>query len=441
MKITSLVISAVIMIITSIIFAGILLDSKNIKISKKNIITIFVAIIIYSLIIINLSGTYKTLLLCILYVLLFSYLFRKPKYEMILLVFLYTIITIVPDTLFLLLLMYGLKLDPEVCYAQYTNSLTPTLFVCIVLILITFIFQKPLKKLLNLKIDNSKIILIYTFLTLGSIVIIFYKATSMSLINDNLIQGFIIMIIFVVILYSLIRQKMENNKIVEKYDKLLEFIKQYEVEVEEQRIIRHESKNQLITLKSKILSKENTDRIVEYIDELLKDHYTYKNEKYGKFQYLPANGLKGLFYYKSMEAEEKGLKLSINVSAKIENSFLNDLNADEFKQLGRLVGVYLDNAIEASLASEERKLGIEIYKIGEDIIIIISNTYSGNIDSESIGNVKYTTKGKNHGYGLMLASKILNENSMFESKRSITNNFYEQKLTIKNTKTVTELDK
>lgn len=428
------------MIITSIIFAGILLDSKNIKISKKNIITIFVAIIIYSLIIIYLSGTYKTLLLCILYVLLFSYLFRKPKYEMILLVFLYTIITIVPDTLFLLLLMYGLKLEPEVCL-EYSNSLLSTFFVCIMLDLITFIFRNPLKKLLNLKIDNSKIILIYTMLTLGSVVIIFYRVSNNIILNNNFIINIVMMIIFVVILYSLIRQKMENNKIVEKYDKLLEFIKQYEVEVEEQRIIRHESKNQLITLKSKILSKENTDRIVEYIDELLKDHYTYKNEKYGKFQYLPANGLKGLFYYKSMEAEEKGLKLSINVSAKIKNSFLNDLNADEFKQLGRLVGVYLDNAIEASLASEERKLGIEIYKIGEDIIIIISNTYSGNIDSESIGNVKYTTKGKNHGYGLMLASKILNENSMFESKRSITNNFYEQKLTIKNTKTVTELDK
>lgn len=233
---------------------------------------------------------------------------------------------------------------------------------------------------------------------------------------------------------------MENSKIVEKYDKLLEFIKQYEIEVEEQRIIRHESKNQLITIKSKIINKEKTDKIVEYIDDLLKDHYTYKNEKYSKYQYLPANGLKGLFYYKSMEAEEKGIKLSINVSAQIENSFLENLNTDEFKQLGRLVGVYLDNAIEASAASKEKKLGIEIYKISEDIIIIITNTYNGNIDKESIGNVKYTTKGKNHGYGLMLASKILNENSMFEAKRNITEKIYEQKLTIKNKNTKKKLE-
>lgn len=428
------------MIITSIIFAGILLDSKDINVNKKNIITIFVAIIIYSLIIINLSGTYKTLLIFILHIVLYKLLFKIDVQSSIFLTFLYIIITIIPDTLFLLILMYGLKLDPEVCL-HYSNSLTSTFFVCIMLILIAFIFQKPLKELFNLKIDNSKIILIYTILTLGSVVIIFYRVSNNIILNDSFIINIVMMIIFVVILYSLIRQKLENNKIVEKYDKLLEFIKQYEVEVEEQRIIRHESKNQLITIKSKIENKEEDDKIVEYIDELLKDHYTYKNEKYGKFQYLPANGLKGLFYYKSMEAEEKGLELSINVSAKIKNSFLNNLNTDEFKQLGRLVGVYLDNAIEASLASEERKLGIEIYKIGKDIIIIISNTYSGNIDSESIGTVKYTTKGKNHGYGLMLASKILNENSMFESKRSITNNFYEQKLTIKNTKTVTELDK
>ena len=146
---------------------------------------------------------------------------------------------------------------------------------------------------------------------------------------------------------------------------------------------------------------------------------------------MPANGIKGFFYYKANEAENNGINLSINVSPKVENTFIGDLDTNDFKQLGILLGVYLDNAIEASKNSKDKKMAIEIYKTGEDIEIIISNTYEGKIDTESIGKTKYTTKGKNHGYGLMLVSKILEESKRFEAQRIVTDVVYSQKLKIK----------
>ena len=175
---------------------------------------------------------------------------------------------------------------------------------------------------------------------------------------------------------------------------------------------------------------ENEKEIIRYVDSLLKDYKTYKEDKYGKFQYLPSNGIKGLFYYKAMEAEEKGIKLSINIGEKVEKSILSKLETEDFKQLGRLIGVYLDNAIEASSISKEKSLGIEIYLHNENVIMIISNTYEGEIDTESVGKVRYSTKGNGRGYGLMLVNKILSSSTRFNAERIITEKLYIQKLII-----------
>jgi len=425
------IVSAIIMLLTSIIFSMIIIEKKDINITRNKIIILIIGLIIYSLIAENITGTFKTLLVFAFHVVQFRYLFKISYSDSVFLSFLFIVLIIIPDTLFLLILMYILKIDPEICYSQFTGTLISTIFVCLMFIGIVYIFRKLLRKLIKIKIDNSKIILIYTILTLGCVVAIFYKSTAQVSINKNLIEGIIVMVVFVIILYSLIKQKMENDKIVEKYDKLLEFIKKYERIIEEQRETRHESKNQLITVKSKVLNKEDGKEIIKYVDSLLKDHKSYKEDKYSKFQYLPANGIKGLFYYKSMEAEEKGIKLSINIAKRVEKSVLNELSTEDFKQLGRLIGVYIDNAIEASSITEEKKLGIEIYKHNEDVIIIISNTYNGEIDKESVGKIKYTTKGNGRGYGLMLVNKILNSSSRFTAQRQITNNLYIQKLIIK----------
>ena len=131
-----------------------------------------------------------------------------------------------------------------------------------------------------------------------------------------------------------------------------------------------------------------------------------------------------------MEAEKKGIKVSVNISKSIENSFLGNLETINFKQLTRIIGVYLDNAIEASYTSDDKKLGIEVYLIRSNIDIIISNTFNNNIDTNKIGKTKFSTKGRNNGHGLLLAKSILNNSKIFEGKSEIKNNIFIQKLTI-----------
>ena len=431
MENVSIISSAVIMIISSIIFSLIILEKKEFKVTKEKILTIIIGIIIYSLIAMKLEKTVKTLWLCCLYIVLFRRLLKISYSDSLYLSFLYIILTIIPDIIFIMFVILGLGKSSEVFYSNYAGTIIATISVNVMLIMITYICRKWLRKLIKLKMNNNKVIIVYTVLTLLCVLTIFYSAFEDIVIDESLLLSAVVMIVFVVILYSLIKQKIENNNIIERYDKLLEFIKIYEVEIDEQKMIRHESKNQLSTIKSKIVNKEKEEKIIKYIDSILNEHKSYNEEKYGKFQYLPANGLKGLFYYKAMEAEERGIKLSINISSKIEKSLLGNLPTEEFKELCRLIGVYLDNAIEASEISEEKKMGLEIYKHEENIVIIIMNTYSGMIDTEQVGNVKYSTKGKNRGYGLMLVNKILKNYDCFEAIKNITDELYIQKLIIK----------
>lgn len=422
------------MIVTSITFAKILLDKQKIKLNLKNIVIIVASIVLYGIVISNLYGILKTLVICLIYIIDFRKLFSINYLKSILISFEYIVLSIIPDLFILFFSIYILKIDSNVFYNSFAQSIISTLLVNILLILLTIVLKKPLRKISDVKITNSKEIIMYFLLSLFSILVVFYTEYS-NVKGANikeLILGFIVIISFILILFSMIKQKIENNKLTIRYLKLLEFIKNYEKELDNQKSLRHESKNQLITARDKIVDKEKEKKVIEYLNSIISDYVKGKNEKYTSFQYLPANGIKGLFYYKASEAEDNDIKLSVNVSPKIENSFLDDLGVNDFKQFGILLGVYLDNAIDASKESKEKQMSIEVYKINEDIEIIISNTYTGVINLDSIGKTKYTTKGKNHGYGLMLVNRILEDNKRFEAQRTVTDIVYSQKLKIKN---------
>ena len=264
--------------------------------------------------------------------------------------------------------------------------------------------------------------------------IFFYNLIKTFEFNNNIITYLVIIVMLICILLYLFKQKIENEKISKKYDELLDVMKSYESDIEEQRTLRHETKNEFATIKCKLQDKEDNKTIIEYIDSVIGEKEKAGSTKYSKFKYLPSNGLKGFFYYKFIEAEKKGISVSVNISKQIENSFLKDIETKDFKDLARIIGVYLDNAIEASSTSEDKKLGIEMYLIKEKIEIIITNTFNNEINLDKIGKESFSTKGKHRGHGLLLVNKILSENNKFEAKNEIRGNIYIQSLKIKDNK-------
>ena len=96
-----------------------------------------------------------------------------------------------------------------------------------------------------------------------------------------------------------------------------------------------------------------------------------------------------------------------------------------------ILGIYIDNAIQAAEESRRKSLSIEIYVMNDMLNFVISNTYKGSINLEKLGKKGYSTKGKNHGMGLYLAKKIIKQNDKFSYKPLIINKLFVQKLIYK----------
>ena len=414
---------------------GMLLFDKNDKLKPVYKIIFFLVIcIIHTFIFLHFDGTTKTILLCIIYGVILNNFFDIDIIKAVFASIIYMILLIIPELITLGVVTKIFNMSKEYCYDTFAGSIIGNCCISVLTIILTSIIKRPLKKIINYDFSTNKKIVLVSLLVLISLAIFFYSLINTFEFSNNVIGYLIVIITLILILFYLFKQKIENEAISKKYDDLLNVMKTYESDIEEQRAKIHETRNELMTIKCKINDKAKEIEIIEYIDSILGDKTSSNMSKYSKFKYLPSNGIKGFFYYKFMEAEKRNIKVSVNISKKIENSFIGSLDTKNFKDLVRIIGVYLDNAIEASSESDDKKLGIEIYLIQDDIEIIISNTFNNDINMDKIGKEKFTTKGKNHGHGLLLVKHILHNNSIFKVKNEIINNLYVQTLKIKNSK-------
>lgn len=421
------------MIITVYYFGQIILNNEfKIKKLLKTCLIFLIAIILHTIIYLYTDGIIKTLLLCILYSLFLSLIFKTSYWKSSLMSIIYTLIMIIPDLVVTLTLT--IIFGKQKFYLIFAGSIFSNFCVCVLMIIFTYLLKKPLKVLMNYKLSENKKKVIISVLATIFTAIFFYKFATGYKMNQDVLIYLVSMFAFIIILFTLFRQRIDNENVSKKYDELLDVMKNYESDIEDQRTLRHETKNEFATIKCKLQDKEDNKTIIEYIDSVIGDKGKASSTNYSKFKYLPSNGLKGFFYYKCTEAEKKGISVSVNISKQIENSFLKDIETKDFKDLARIIGVYLDNAIEASSTSEGKKLGIEMYLIKEKIEIIITNTFNNEINLDKIGKESFSTKGKHRGHGLLLVKKILSENNRFEAKKEIRGNIYIQSLKISENK-------
>lgn len=430
LQIISNYIGVLILGIGEILFAKIVLNQKVQTNKIQTVLILLIATTVFTLGTTYLNGILKSLLLFGIHIFEFKMLFKITYFKSLFLTVIYAIIIVVAEISEIVIARNVIGMTR--LFNELAGSILSHLIICIILIIITLFLKKTLRKIVNTEVSNNIKIIILSILTFICIIMFFYIFAREFKIDENAIQYLIVMIVLVAILFSLIKQTIENNRLTQEYDHLLEFMKTYEVEIEKQRILRHETKNEILSIRAKICDKAKNKEILDFIDEILNERIVVKQEAYAKFQHLPANGIKGLCYFKVQEAENKGVKVSLNISPKIKKSTIYDLNNKQRRDFGKILGVFLDNAIEASSESSEKKLGIEAYMTTEkEFKLIISNTFNNEIEKEKIGTERFSTKGKDRGHGLLLVKHIVGMNKIFETKNEITGNIYIQTVIIK----------
>ena len=179
---------------------GIIVINESLKVSKHKLITILLLIcIIHTILYLNLQGTIKTLIMCTVNVILYSWIFKISYKKSALLTVLYMIILILPDLLELFFITKILKLSMEACYNNYAGSILSNFIVSILLIIITYLLKKYLRKLIKTEIDKNNQIILFSILTFICTLMFFY-----NIINDFRFGKNIIVYVFAIIILLIV---------------------------------------------------------------------------------------------------------------------------------------------------------------------------------------------------------------------------------------------
>ena len=109
---------------------------------------------------------------------------------------------------------------------------------------------------------------------------------------------------------------------------------------------------------------------------------------------------------------------------------LENLAINEF-ELSRILGIFLDNAIEAASSSKERKINFLISELKTKTTIELSNSYSAeNLEISEIFEKGVSSKGKDRGLGLFKVKQILSKYPYISLQTISNNNQFLQKLVI-----------
>lgn len=352
--------------------------------------------------------------------------FKLENIKTILTTIVYYLLMFIGEIVFLIVVTNLLNISGNSTYLQFGGTILGNCCITLTMLLIGYIFRNFLIQFVNIKVKKSFLIYLGCSCFCILILLVAVAIDSKLSIKTFVILGIAAMSLLTV--FFSLKQTYQNHELTLKYDKLLEFIKKYEVEIDNQRILRHETKNQFVIIKSKIIDKDKESNIIEYINEIIEENNNkINNSEYAKLGYLPSNGIKGLFYFKVSEAIEKNITVDISISKNIKNSFIANLTPQTFNQVGKILGIFLDNAIEGATECHNKNIGLEVYCTDNEIVFVISNSYINNKSSR----IMKSTKGPNRGHGLLLAKQIISLNNKLENETTITETLYIQKLKIK----------
>ncbi len=135
--------------------------------------------------------------------------------------------------------------------------------------------------------------------------------------------------------------------------------------------------------------------------------------------------LYGLLLSKLSFAELKDIQFVINI--------IDEYNIEKIKiyDLCKILGILLDNALEAAYESSKKYVELSISKDSKNAIVIeIINSYSGELNKDKIFENGYTTKSGHSGFGLWEVKKIIDRNKNCSLETSVNDMLFTQKLEI-----------
>lgn len=418
------ILSAALTVYLQLVLYAKMSDRKPIKINFKAVlIFIFCGILVYLNTILNTSLSrivvnYLIILLSALYI------YKDSMNK----TFVYTTFTYIILTIYEILLALVV-----VNVLKITNMdkdiIFKTLFSLFIMLIGYYTVSiKIIKEAVSKFILNKDLSLgIYSFfiVVLILLILIDYKSfritTSEMYISNLVILGCTIAnVVFAMYNY------LKANREVKKAEVLLDFIKKYERLIENDRMLRHEMLNNLLTLNS--YDNKNSEEYNNILKELI-ETYNKSGMKIKNLHKLPS-GVRGLIYCKLSGLEEKGFHINIRIPKNIPSAG-KILDNKNYALLCKLMGIVIDNAVEAAEKSKDKSIDLEVIKERKGIFVYMSNSCDNKVDMKRLDEKYYSTKGKKRGLGLYIAKNIVKNNEHIFMHQEMIDKIFTTRITIK----------
>lgn len=373
----------------------------------------------------------RVLVIILIYVAIVGFQFQGEKINKILITPIMTeFILIISEFILTIILLF--VFDSDKLFDMLNSAIIPNFIVAgLSFIVVQFSFIYKIQGYLVRKTENlgKKILILFSFIVVITINVMLSTA-YFSIPKENMvIINTLIMIVYAVIVVKIIDTKDQYIDINNKYNATTTSLMEYENILDKYRILNHENKNTLLTIRSMIVKKEKN--IPEYIDAII-DSKIQDNEKLMfETNIIPAGGLRAIIYAKMSTMQEKNIDVKLKVDRKVRTVDLIELGERNVLDICKIVGVFLDNAIEAVENIENNHVSIELYAVDNILYIDVGNTYQGILEIEKFASVGYTTKENGHGYGLSLVKEIVSNNSKLSNEKMVSKDYFKQTLQVK----------
>ena len=180
------------------------------------------------------------------------------------------------------------------------------------------------------------------------------------------------------------------------------------------RSFKHDYVNILLSL-SGYIDDGDMDKLKDFFESKIfptKNLITGEDYKLNQLSNISVLEIKSLLSAKMIYAHESGIDITIDIPGKVESFLIDTVD------LARILGNFLDNAIEATLETEQPQIGLNIIQNKTSVSIIISNRFRDNgLMLHKLKQKGFSTKIGHQGIGLGNAQKIISsyDNALLET--------------------------
>ncbi|EKN62856.1 GHKL domain-containing protein [Schinkia azotoformans] len=306
------------------------------------------------------------------------------------------------------------------------------LFNCVfsALIVLYKVILKRKMTYVYLSFVNQLIIIVLIIVTVAIFYInVFVLHTKMLVIINIAIQ--LLYLSLIILLFSLLLRTTKKEYMVKQKEILQQHFSEYTKALakvnEDMQKFRHDYMNILLSIRG-YLDEKNIDGLTDYFYTYIiptEQQTLFRNKMFGVLEKLEVLDIKSIIASKMIQAERENIEVNLEIPQQI-----SQINIDPI-DLTRVIGIYLDNAIEASENIKNPCINMAFFQNTEENIIIIENKCNpDNLHLDKLFNKSFSTKGEQRGLGLLNARSILNKYDHITMNTRIEKDWFIQEIQI-----------